>query len=289
MIFKGGEIISGDSMQVYRGMDIGTAKIKPEEQEGIPHHLLDILDPHEDFSVTAFQNLCTRLIADVNARGKVPVLVGGTGLYVQSVTHRFTFSEAGQSPALRRKWSDFKAEHGSDALYAELKKRDPEYADRVHPNNIRRIIRALEVKELTGSSLSAFQTDWNNESPYQLYMIGLYMERQKLYARIDKRVDIMVEEGLIEEASHLLEQGVPETATSLQAIGYKEIIRYLKGEWTKEEAITQLKRNTRRFAKRQLTWFKRIKEIDWFDISEKAQHDRIIEKITAKWKEIGKV
>lgn len=280
-----GEIISGDSMQVYRGMDIGTAKISQEEMAGVRHHLIDILDPDERFSVSDFQELAKQNIQEINERHHVPLLVGGTGLYVQSVTHGFEFAKSGSNDTIRNKWQLFLEEHGPEALYRELEKKDPEYAPQLHPNNSRRVIRALEMFEVTGKSMAEFQGDWENESPYHLVMIGLTMERSKLYARINHRVDLMVEQGLIEETHRLLQQGVPLTAQAFQAIGYKEIIPYLQGKCSREDAIELLKRNTRRFAKRQLTWFRRIQELTWFDLTDEEQNDALQERITQFVKE----
>lgn len=280
-----GEIISGDSMQVYRGMDIGTAKITPEEMEGIPHHLIDILDPQERFSVSDFQELARSHILQLNERGKLPILVGGTGLYVQSVTHGFEFAKNGSNDTIRRKWQDFLEEYGPQALFNELERRDPAFAQTLHPNNSRRVVRALELWESTGKSMAEFQGDWDNDSPYHLVMLGLTMDRTQLYERINDRVDLMVQNGLIEEIQALIGQGVPLDAQAFQAIGYKEIIPFLQGECSKEEAIDLLKRNTRRFAKRQLTWFRRINEITWFDLTDIAQEDAIHERITQYVKE----
>lgn len=275
-----GEIISGDSMQVYRGMDIGTAKIKPKEQEGIPHHLIDILDPAADFSVSAFQELALQKVDELNQRFSLPILVGGTGLYVQSVTHDFQFADVSQSETIRLKWQAFLDQYGSLALHQELEKRDPDYAKELHPNNSRRVIRALEVIEVTGRSMSEYHGEWENESLFDLVMIGLTMEREKLYNRINARVDQMIQEGLIQEVQHLLDLGICDSSTSLQAIGYKEIISYLKKERSKEEAIELLKRNSRRFAKRQLTWFRRMKEVNWYDVTDLSRWSEVEEIIT---------
>jgi tRNA dimethylallyltransferase len=279
-----GEIISGDSMQVYRGMDIGTAKIKSEEQEGIKHYLIDILEPTDEFSVADFQERALQDIKELNQRNVLPILAGGTGLYVQAVTHGFQFAEESQNEEIRDKWQCFLDQHGPVALHQELAKYDREYAEQLHPNNSRRVIRALEVLEITGKSMSQYQGEWNNDSPFNLVMVGLTMDREKLYQRINARVDQMIEEGLVEEVKGLLERGVPESAKALQAIGYKEIIDYLKGELTKDRAIELLKRNTRRFAKRQLTWFRRVKEIQWFDVTELErwnEHEEIIKRYVA--------
>lgn len=273
-----GEIISGDSMQVYKGMDIGTAKIKRDERGGIPHHLIDILDPHESFSVTQFQELTKKCIAEINERGKLPILVGGTGLYVQSVTHDFHFPEA-HDPALRQKWLNYLACYGKEKLYEQLKAVDPQYAQKLHPNNTRRVIRALEILEATGKSMACYQQDWNRQSPYDLVMIGLDMKREDLYERINERVDQMIREGLVEEVRELLKKGVPKTSTAMQAIGYKEMVEYLEGKLTLEEAVEKIKRNTRRFAKRQMTWFRRMKGIRWFEVKKEGNFSDLTENI----------
>lgn len=266
-----GEVISGDSMQVYRGMNVGTAKIVPEEQEGVPHHLLDILEPEEDFSVSRFQELAQGKIEEISQRGHLPMLVGGTGLYVQSVTHNFSFADS-PNPELEDEraayWEAFLEEHGQAALYRELELKDAQFAKTLHPNNVRRVLRALVVLEVTGKSMQEYQQDWDNQSPYRLVMIGLTMPREQLYARINMRVDLMLEQGLLEEVRELLNQGVSPKATAMQAIGYKELVAHLHGEYSYERAIELLKRNTRRFAKRQLTWFRRMEELKWFDVTQ---------------------
>jgi tRNA dimethylallyltransferase len=262
-----GEVISGDSMQVYKGLDIGTAKIKPDEQEGIPHHLISWLEPDEPFSANQFQQLTKACIREINNRGKLPILVGGTGLYIQSITHDFRFADV-HDPSLRKKWKDYLDQHGKEKLYSQLKEKDPAYAEKLHPNNTRRIIRALEILEATGKSMAYYQRDWHRQSPYDLIIIGLWMEREALYGRINRRVDQMIEEGLVDEVKELLERGIPKTSTAMQAIGYKEIVEYLEGTISLEEAIELIKRNTRRYAKRQMTWFRRMQEVKWFEVKD---------------------
>jgi tRNA dimethylallyltransferase len=276
-----GEIISGDSMQVYKGMDIGTAKIKPEEQEGIPHHLLNIIEPGDDFSVSEFQSTALQKVQELQRQKKLPILVGGTGLYVQSITHQYHFSEAGGDERIRSRWQMYLEEHGADSLHQQLVDRDPEYAKELHPNNSRRVIRALEVIEATGKSMKEFQGEKDQESPFDLVMIGLTMDRDKLYDRINKRVDQMIDEGLLDEVKALLERGIPTASTALQAIGYKELIPYIQRDATLDEVVELLKRNSRRYAKRQLTWFRRVKEVTWFDVtdlSDWTKHEEIITK-----------
>ncbi|OGX61571.1 MAG: tRNA (adenosine(37)-N6)-dimethylallyltransferase MiaA, partial [Paenibacillus sp. RIFOXYA1_FULL_44_5] len=249
------EIISGDSMQIYRGMDIGTAKISTEEMAGVPHHMLNIHDPDYPFSVAEFQDRVKRLIEDIHARGRLPFIVGGTGLYIESVCYNFQFNEMQQDPDYREQLRQFAAQEGEQALHDLLQREDPQSAERLHPNDVKRIIRALEIKQFTGIPMSAQQEDdRSKESPYNLCMIGLTMERDLLYERIEQRIDLMMKNGLADEVHNLLNTGYNEHMVSMQALGYKEIIGYLHGEYHLEDAIALLKRVTRRFAKRQLSW-----------------------------------
>ncbi|WP_219837539.1 tRNA (adenosine(37)-N6)-dimethylallyltransferase MiaA [Paenibacillus sp. R14(2021)] len=262
------EIISGDSIQVYKGMDIGTAKIKPEEREGIPHHLIDICDPVHPFSVAEFQERCAALIPAIQSRGKLPFIVGGTGLYVESVAYAYEFAEVGSDDAFREEMRLYALNQGAEALHDKLRAVDPEAAQRLHPNDQRRVIRALEVYHLTGSTVSRQLEGQKKTSPYELCIIGLTMDRAVLYARINERVDAMIEEGLVEEVRGLLEQGVPGDAVSMHGLGYKEIVLYLQGHMTLESAVELLKRDTRHFAKRQLSWFRHMNDIHWIDCGE---------------------
>ena len=262
------EIISGDSMQVYRGMDIGTAKIRPEEREGIPHHLIDICEPDHPFSAAEFQERCTDLIADISARGKLPFIVGGTGLYVESVAYGYDFAEVGSDDAYREEQRVYALRHGAEALRERLRAIDPESAGRLHPNDQRRIIRALEIHHLTGVTLSEQLAGQKKTSPFELCIVGLTMDREKLYARINERVDAMIAEGLVDEVKRLLAEGVPSDAVSMQGLGYKEIALFLQQQISLPEAVELLKRDTRRFAKRQLSWFRRMTDIAWIDASE---------------------
>jgi tRNA dimethylallyltransferase len=273
-----GEIISGDSMQVYRGMDIGTAKATPEERARVPHHLIDIIDPDEEYSVALFQEAATRLITEINARGKLPFIVGGTGLYIESVTHRFQFAQAEQDPELRSRLQRLAETEGVEALHRRLAAIDPLTAERLHPNDVKRVIRALEIYELTGTKMSDFQHRAEH-SPYDLLMIGLTMDRQKLYERINQRVDKMLEAGLVEEVRRLLDQGYGSALTSMQGLGYKELIPYLYGEITLEKAVNDIKQRTRHFAKRQLSWFRRMSEVQWFDLTDPAERPKIVQTI----------
>lgn len=275
----GAEIISGDSMQVYRGMDIGTAKIGAAEMNGIPHHLIDIHDPQEAYSVAEFQEQGARLIEEISERGKLPFIVGGTGLYIESLCYGFRFSEAVADEAFRKEQEAYAEAHGAEALHARLAAVDPASAERLHPNDRRRIIRALEIHHQTNVPLSDSLASQKKESPYDLCLIGLTMDRQILYKRIEDRIDQMLAEGLVAEVQGLLEKGYGRSLVSMQGLGYKEIAAYLEGETTLAEAVVLLKRDTRRFAKRQLSWFRHMKEIQWVDVLESRNFSENFEKI----------
>ncbi|NEW06436.1 tRNA (adenosine(37)-N6)-dimethylallyltransferase MiaA [Paenibacillus sp. SYP-B3998] len=266
----GCEIISGDSMQVYRGMDIGTAKASEAEQRLVPHHLIDIHDPAYPFSAAEFQERVKSLITDIHARGKLPFIVGGTGLYIESVCYNYQFTDVGMDEAFRQEQEAYALANGDEALHLRLRDIDPESADRLHANDRRRVIRALEVAHVSGQTFSAHLAAQKKESPYELCIIGLTMDRALLYKRIEERIDEMMNEGLIQEVQKILDAGCPKQAISMQALGYKEIVRYLDGELSLEEAVTLLKRDTRRFAKRQLSWFRHMKDIYWVDVTETA-------------------
>lgn len=273
-----GEIISGDSMQIYKKMDIGTAKITKEEMEGIPHHLIDIKNPDEPFSVAEFQQLVRKKISEISQRGRLPIIVGGTGLYIQSVIYDYQFSDAPSDPEFRAKLKKEAEEKGSAFLYKQLKEVDPISAGKIHQNNLRRIIRALEVYHCTGKTISSFQEGGASEPLYDTAIIGLTMEREKLYERINERVDEMVEKGLVEEARELFLSGLRD-CQSIQAIGYKELYDYFMEKISLEEAIEQIKRNSRRYAKRQLTWFRNKMDVEWFDMTNVNNLDELEKKI----------
>lgn len=268
----GAEIISGDSMQVYRGMDIGTAKIKDEEREGIIHHLIDICEPEESFSAADFQAQAKALIADIHARGRLPFVVGGTGLYIESLCYEFRFSEQGSDEAFRAEMEQFADRHGNEALHRRLAGVDPQAALRLHVNDVRRVIRALEVYHITGQTFSEQQQGQKRgeqkQSPYNLVILGLTRDRAQLYERIEQRIDQMLEEGLVDEVKALLARDLPLHAVPRQALGYKEIMAYLQGEYSYERAVELLKRDTRRFAKRQLSWFRHMQDLHWIDMDE---------------------
>ncbi|WP_289623462.1 tRNA (adenosine(37)-N6)-dimethylallyltransferase MiaA [Alkalihalobacillus deserti] len=262
-----GEVISGDSMQVYKGMDIGTAKVTTAEQDGVPHYLIDIKTPKDPFSVAEFQERCIPLITEINQKGKIPLLVGGTGLYVNAITKKYGFESMPTDEKYRQELEHHVKEVGTTELHKMLKKVDEKAAEFIHPNNVRRVIRALEVTKATGIPFSEQQTEENTESPYEVVMIGLTMERSKLYERINHRVDMMMEQGLLEEAKCLYDSGI-RNCQSVQAIGYKELFDYFDGHSSLKEAVETLKKNSRRYAKRQLTWFRNKTETTWFDASD---------------------
>jgi tRNA dimethylallyltransferase len=264
----GCEVISGDSMQVYRGMDIGTAKATPQEQAIVPHHMIDIHDPDYPFSVAEFQERARAWIEDIHGRGKLPYIVGGTGLYIESVCYDFQFGEGGSDEPYRRELNEYADRHGEEALHDKLKAVDPVSAERIHSNDRRRTIRALEVFRATGITMSEHLAGQKKESPYELCIVGLTMDRPLLYKRIEERIDLMIEEGLVGEVEGLLERGYSTELVSMQGLGYKEIAGFLKGSYDLPFAVELLKRNTRRFAKRQLSWFRRMKDIRWIDVTE---------------------
>ncbi len=259
------EVISGDSMQVYKGLDIGTGKITEHEKNGIPHFMLDIKEPDESFSAAEYQRLVQKHIEEINDRNKVPILVGGSGLYIQSVLYDYNFNNRKRDNHITKKLEQRLQEEGNQALYDELKQIDQEQAQKIHPNNYRRVIRALEIYETTGLTMTEIHKKQKNNPRYNHIMIGLEMDRKTLYNQINKRVDQMVTDGLIEEVTFLYKQGY-ENCQSMKAIGYKEIIPYIKGEVDLDTAVETLKRNSRRYAKRQFTWFKNQMDIEWFQI-----------------------
>ncbi|MGA9467919.1 MAG: tRNA (adenosine(37)-N6)-dimethylallyltransferase MiaA, partial [Exiguobacterium marinum] len=260
-----GEIVSGDSVQVYRGMDIGSAKVTKEEAEGIPHHLIDICDPDDAMSVAMFQQLARAAIDDIYARGKLPIIVGGTGLYIRSILYDYEFVERPVDEALRADLERLAEVEGREALHQRLVELDPERAATIHPNNVRRVVRALEVA-MQGDTQT---TDSAPSEHYDYRLFVLHADREMLYARINQRVDAMMEAGLVEEVERLLAQGYRDTQ-SMRAIGYKEMIPYVEGEISKDRATDLLKQHTRQFAKRQLTWFRHQFDGIWVDMGRKS-------------------
>ncbi len=277
----GGEIISADSMQVYRYMDIGTAKIRPEEMEGISHHLIDVLDPSEEFHVVKFQELAKKAMEQIRAAGHIPIVAGGTGFYIQALLYDIDFTEHPGQERLRRQLEAFAREQGREALHQRLAQVDPAAADQIHPNNVKRVVRALEFFHQTGEPISRHnQQERQKESPYQFVYFVLTDARSRLYQRIDSRVDQMLRDGLVEEVRSLKERGYTKDMVSMQGLGYKEILTYLEGGCSLEDAVYQIKRDTRHFAKRQITWFKRERDVTWIDLCDfDHDEDKVLQKM----------
>ena len=261
-----GEIISADSMQVYKGMDIGSAKIRKEEMQGVTHYLVDILEPEEEFHIVKFQELAKAALEEIYAKGKIPILVGGTGFYIQAVTRDIDFTQAEQETSYREELEQFAKEKGAEYLHEKLREVDSKSAENIHANNVKRVIRALEFYHQNGTPISEHNEEQKQQtSPHNLVYFVLTAPREILYERIDRRVDQMMEEGLLEEVKSLRERGCHRGMVSMQGLGYKEILAYLEGEYPLEEAVRILKRDTRHFAKRQLTWFRREQDVIWVD------------------------
>lgn len=275
-----GEVVSADSAQVYRYMDIGTAKPTPEERRGVPHHMIDIVYPDEEFSVAQFKNLAEDSIRDILSRGKVPVVAGGTGLYISSLVYNIQFSDTICDWEFRERMNALAIKYGPGYLHDRLKEVDPVSAQRIHPNNVKRVIRALEVFETTGRPISEHQAESRTKPPeFDYLLFGLTMDRQMLYERIEKRTDIMMEKGLADEVAGILKMGYSKDLVSLQAIGYKEIAAAISGECSMEEAVENIKLGTRHLAKRQITWFNSMEGLKWLDT--KALDRRAMLKILA--------
>ena len=261
-----GEIISADSMQVYKKMDIGSAKIRKEEMQGVKHYLVDVLEPEEEFHIVKFQQMAKEAMDEIYAKGKVPILVGGTGFYIQAVTRDIDFTEAQQENTYRTELEIMAKEKGAEYLHEMLRKVDPASADAIHAHNVKRVIRALEFYHQNGTPISAHNEEQKKQtSPYNLAYFVLNAPRDILYERIDRRVDQMLEDGLVKEVEDLKIEGCHRGMVSMQGLGYKEILAYLEGEYSLEEAVRILKRDTRHFAKRQLTWFRREADVIWLD------------------------
>ncbi|WFF71449.1 tRNA (adenosine(37)-N6)-dimethylallyltransferase MiaA [Proteiniclasticum sp. QWL-01] len=251
-----GEIISCDSMQIYRGMDIGSAKIKPEDMRGVPHHLLDFLDPATAFSAAEYQTLALKTIEQIHERGHIAILTGGTGLYINSVIYPLGFTAADRSDEIRRKYEDVLRDQGREALHQLLQQQDPVSAGRIHANNVKRVIRALEVQEMTGRAFSEYGEEKVLRQDLEIYYYWISMDRARLYDRINRRVDVMMAEGLLEEVRSLQAQGLGPMHQSMQGIGYKELLHCLEGKVSLEEAVDQIRQGSRNYAKRQMTWFR---------------------------------
>lgn len=271
----GGEIISADSMQVYRHMDIGSAKITKEEMADVPHYLIDVLEPEEEFHVVRFQQMAKAAMTDIYSRGKIPIIVGGTGFYIQALLYDIDFTENEGDSVYREKLEVLAKEKGAAYLHGQLAMVDPKSAEEIHANNIKRVIRALEFYHQTGQKISEHnERERQKESPYQFCYFVLNDRRECLYERIDQRVDQMIRNGLVQEVQTLKERGCTKQMVSMQGLGYKEIFSYLEGDCSLEEAVYIIKRDTRHFAKRQLTWFKRERDVIWVQKDELNYDDK---------------
>jgi tRNA dimethylallyltransferase len=274
----GGEVVSADSMQIYCGLDIGTAKPTAEEMCGVPHHLMDFLDPSQQFSVADFIELASKSIADIHLRGKLPIVAGGTGLYVSSLLSGLNFLPQEKDEQLRVELRHMAEQEGAEKVWKMLREIDPESAERIHPNNVGRVIRAIEVYRVTGVTMTEqIRRSREKPSPYDSLIIGLtYRDRSRLYDAINRRVDVMMQRGLLQEAETVFH--MENAVTASQAIGYKEFFPYFRGECSVEESVEQIKRESRRYAKRQLTWFRRDKSVKWLYVDEFANPDELLAK-----------
>ena len=283
------DIISADSMQVYRGMDIGTAKIKPEETEGVRHYLIDEIDPSEEFHVVRFQELALRYMEEIYAAGRIPLIAGGTGFYIQSVLYRINFTENDADRTYRSWLTELAAGHGAAFLHDMLRKIDPASAEAIHENNIKRVIRALEYYKQTGEPISRHNEEQRrNASPYRFAYFVLNENREQLYERINRRVDQMLSDGLVEEVASLKGRGLTPDMVSMQGLGYKQILAYLDGRMTLAGAVDAIKKETRHFAKRQLTWFKREQDVIWINKNDyDYDEDRMLEAMLSILREKG--
>lgn len=281
-----GAVVSADSMQVYRGMDIGSAKILPEERQGIPHYLIDVLEPEEDFNVALFKAMALRAMQEIWKNGQVPIITGGTGFYIQAVLRDIDFSESEGKSDIRSAYEKLAEERGPQALHAILAEKDPEAAREIHPNNLKRVIRALEFYDQTGTPISRHNEEQRaKDSPYCYLYFVLNDERKRLYDRIDRRVDQMIGAGLVDEVRRLKARGLTENNVSMKGLGYKELFPYLDGKCTLSEAVEIIKRDTRHFAKRQITWFKRESGIIWINKNEfNYEDDAILNYMLALWR-----
>ena len=285
----GGEIISADSMQVYKQMDIGSAKIKPSEMEEIPHYLLDILEPDEEFHVVLFQQMAKQAIQKIYEKGKIPILVGGTGFYIQAVLYDIDFSENEKDTSYREELEKLAQTKGAEYLHDRLREVDEKSAQDIHANNVKRVIRALEYFHQTGEKISEHNEEQRKKvSPYNFSYFVLNDEREHLYERINLRVDQMINEGLVREVQSLKEKGYTRDMVSMQGLGYKEMLDYLDNKCSLEEAVEIIKRDTRHFAKRQITWFKRESDVTWIDKKEyEYNEERILKAMLEELKERG--
>ncbi len=283
-----GEIISADSMQIYKGMDIGTAKIMPEEMDGVTHHLIDVIDPTEDFHVVRFKEMVEAAIEEIYAKGKVPIICGGTGFYIQAILYDIDFTKNEIDKSYRESLEKYAAEFGEDALHDKLKAIDPESAESIPAANVKRVIRAIEYYEQTGEKFSVHNaTQKEKNSPYNFAYFVLNDDRQLLYNRIDARVDKMIDEGLVDEVKSLVAKGVKKGMTAMDGIGYKELLDYLDGNGSLEDAVELIKKKSRNYAKRQLTWFRREKEVIWLDKTVYTSEDMLLDEILSTLRKKG--
>ncbi len=274
----GGEIISADSMQIYRKMDIGSAKISQEEMDSVVHHMIDVVDPDEDFSVADFHDMASQIISDIHKRGKLAIVTGGTGLYLNSLVYDMDFGGTNSDPSIRKDLEEILNDKGKDYLYRLLQDLSPEAAKRIHPNNTKRVIRAIEVYK-TGGDMGDFSNDLKYNPKFDAKIIVLNRDRSILYDRINQRVDMMFDMGLLDEVKGLHQMGYTSQMQSMKGIGYKEVLEYFDGKMTLEESIDILKQGTRRYAKRQITWFKRYENALWLDLDKVTELDDQIEAI----------
>lgn len=272
-----GAIISADSMQVYKYMDIGSAKIMPDEMEGVKHYLIDELDPSDEFNIVRFQQMAKDALKEIYANGQIPIVAGGTGFYIQALLYDIDFTHQDSDEAFRKEMADYAAEYGAEALHEKLKEIDPVSYKTIHANNTKRVIRALEYYRMTGQPISAHnEQEHQKVSPYNFAYFVLTDDRKHLYDRIDYRVDLMMKKGLVDEVKKLYDMGYHKDMVSMQGLGYKELLSYLNGECSLEEAVYIIKRETRHFAKRQLTWFRRERDVIWLDKSAYQYNDQQI-------------
>jgi tRNA dimethylallyltransferase len=275
-----GEIINADSVQVYRGLDIGTAKPTRQERESVPHHMLDIADPRDNYTVARYRQETAGIIKEIHNRGKLPILVGGTGLYIRAVVMGYAFSESGVDEGFRAQLQAIAEREGPDVLHRQLAEIDPQTAQKLHPNDLRRVIRALEVYRHSHVPISCQVALTAQSHVYNTVMVGITMSRDRLYRKIEDRVDRMMDMGLVDEVRGLLNGGIPPQAKSMQSLGYRQIVGYLQNEYSLGKAVELIKRDTRRFAKRQLTWFRRENEMIWFNREDYANDNLLAENIS---------
>lgn len=283
-----GEIISADSMQVYKGMDIGTAKVTPDEMDGIKHYLIDVIEPTEDFHVVKFKEMVESAINEIYAKGKIPIICGGTGFYIQAILYDIDFTENEIDKDYRKSLEDYAVKYGNEALHAKLKEIDPVSAENIPAANVKRVIRAIEYYNQTGEQFSVHNaTQKEKNSPYNFAYFVLNDDRNLLYNRIDARVDKMIEDGLVDEVKTLVKAGGKKGMTAMDGIGYKELLDYLEGDGTLCDAIELIKKKSRNYAKRQLTWFRREKEVIWLDKTVYTSNDKLLDVILSNLREKG--